>query len=272
MCMILVINMKKILFTFLLLIAPTFEAWGIVDGGTNSGQQTIVDTCANVKNWTEGAPQNGDTWYFNNDAECKLYRRSVTCNTTTQRPNLYEFSCGAGCYWQVNSSFNNNTIGTKKPGSCKKCPSGKWSSQYMQKDKNSCYEIDQVYYPFSDEHKYCRATACKKGTNAELINDVYVCTSGGVFDNKNLCVCEDKYYKQGTECKKCPDGNTTVSKFSKVYYQKEGRIKEEPLNTTDNGIHSCALYGTSDAYTGEPVTFTDETGTFKISDGGFCYY
>ncbi len=254
--------MKKFLFTFLLLIAPMFNAHAIV-GGTDSGQQTIVDTCTSVQNWTEGTPVDGNTWSFNNDDGCTLYRKAPpTCTGTTVRPSLYMFSCGAGCYWQPNAAYNSNTTGTRIPGACKKCPSGKWSD--MNNTKNTCpiTLTNEVYYPTTN-NKYCQATACQPNKPAENVDGYSICTGGVVFGDQNLCVCKKGYYKQGNECKKCPDNGTSTTTPLLVY--KSNGVNNEDLNNSNEGIKSCALDDTSS-------TYEDETGIFTISGNGLCNY
>lgn len=252
--------MKKFLFTFLLLVLPiqNANAWGV--GGTDSGQQTIPDTCTSVKDWTEGTPVDGNTWFFDNDDGCTLYRKATCFGTTL---SSYSFSCGAGCYWWPNPNYNINIMGTKRPGACKKCSSGYWSN--MNNTTNTCTITltNGVYYPTTN-NKYCQATACQPNKPAKNVDGHSICTSGVVFGDPNLCVCKKGYYKQGNECKKCPYNNGTSATTSLPVYQSNG-VNNEDLNNSNEGIKSCALDGTSGEH-------TDETGTFKISDGGLCNY
>ena len=167
----------------------------------------------------------------------------------------------AGCYWQPNAAYNSNTI-TKRPGACKKCPSGKWSNMNNTNNKCTIILTNGVYYP-THNNKYCQATACQPNKPAENVDGYSICTDGVVFGDQNLCVCKKGYYKEGNECEKCPDNGTSTTTSLPVY-QSNG-VNNEDLNNSNEGIKSCAL---DDTYN----TYADETGTFKISDGGLCYY
>ena len=262
-----VINMKKILFTFLLLIAPMFEAWGAMSGAqtelTDKWGNPIISKCpsADVINQIQWEEFNSTT-DVSAEKGCKIYRDLTNCLMVRgELVSTYQYSCSAGCY----ITKENLTI-TK----CKKCPSGEWLEKHNSSD--TCGDIDTTYYHKIDETKYCTASACEDGAEATKIilsgKTYYRCPQGKAkIGDKSVCGCYPGFYLSGTTCKQCPNNGLAVGN-TKYPNDNTYPSKDIAFNFADS-VKSCyhTIHSVKD-YS------EDETGTFILSgsEDDRCYY